>query len=180
MESRLEVICGPMFSGKTEELIRRARRAEIAKQSVIVFKPDIDTRSGDCLASHSRMEHPAIIIEASSPGNILVQVLGAEVVCIEEVQFFTPNITQVIEILLDQGKRVIVAGLDMDAWGKPFGVMPHLMAVAEKVKKLSAICTECGDEATRSQKLAGTSNATVDVGAADKYEARCRKHFTMP
>lgn len=169
-----------MFAGKTEELIRRARRAEYAKQTVVVFKPDIDTRSGECLASHSRMEHPAVIVDAKSPGNILVQAYEAQVVCVEEIQFFDPSITTVIDILLEQGKRVIVAGLDMDAWGKPFGVMPHLMAVAEKVKKLSAICTVCGDEATRSQKTATASNATVDIGAADKYEARCRKHFTTP
>lgn len=180
----LEIITGGMFSGKTEELIRRVRRALIGKQRVAVFKPAIDTRSGANVASHSKQEFPAIIIPTEDPQAILPMVLGVpaiQVVGIEETQFFDVSIIDVVTALTDSGRRVIIAGLDMDAWGKPFGAMPALLAMAERVDKLTAICTLCGKDATRSQKIPTYGGgAVVDVGAADKYEARCRSHFSAP
>lgn len=178
MNGRLEVITGPMFSGKTEELIRRLRRADIAKQGIAVFKPHIDTRFVG-LGSHSKQEFPAHAIHKDTPHMILDLVGDAQVIGIEEVQFFVPAIIEVIQILVGLDKRVIVAGLDMDAWGRPFGPMPVLMALAEQVNKYTAICTVCGEDATRSQKIVATGGVE-DVGAGDKYEARCRVHFTVP
>lgn len=165
-------------SGKTEELIRRLRRAKIAKQEIAVFKPHIDTRFVG-LGSHSKQEFPAYAIHKDTPQMLLDMVGEAHVVGIEEAQFFAPTIVQTIQILVERDKRVIVAGLDMDAWGRPFGSMPVLMALAEQVNKYTAICTVCGEDATRSQKIVATGGLE-DVGAADKYEARCRVHFTVP
>lgn len=175
---RLEVLCGPMFSGKSTELIRRLVRAQIAKQKIAVFKPHIDTRFAG-LGSHSKQEFPAYTIHKDTPAMLLDLVGDAQVVGIEEAQFFAPTIVQTVQILAEQNKRVIVAGLDMDAWGRPFGSMPILMALAEQIDKYTAICTVCGDDATQSQKIVASGDAE-DVGAADKYEARCRAHFSTP
>jgi len=175
---RMEVLTGGMFSGKTEELIRRLRRAKIAKQKIAVFKPHIDNRF-DGLGSHSKQEFPAISVHKDSPAMILEMVGDARVVGIEEAQFFAPSIVETVQILVERDKRVILAGLDMDAWGRPFGSMPILMAIAEQVNKYTAICTVCGGDATRSQKIVASGDLE-DVGASDKYEARCRAHFSTP
>lgn len=175
---RLEVLCGPMFSGKSTELIRRLIRAEIAKQKIAVFKPHIDTRFTG-LGSHSKQEFPAHAIHKDAPHMLLDLVGDAQVIGIEEIQFFSSFIIETVQILVERDKRVIVAGLDLDAWGRPFGSMPTLMALAERIDKYTAICTVCGEEATRSQKIVANGDVE-DVGAADKYEARCRAHFTAP
>lgn len=175
---RLEVLCGPMFSGKSTELIRRLVRAQIAKQKIAVFKPHIDTRFAG-LGSHSKQEFPAYTIHKDTPAMLLDLVGDAQVVGIEEVQFFAPTIVETIQILIQQEKRVIVAGLDLDAWGRPFGSMPTLLALAEDINKYTAICTVCGEDATRSHKIVLTGDLE-DVGDADKYEARCRTHFKAP
>ncbi len=172
----LEVICGSMFSGKSEELIRRLRLARIAHQRVQVFKPAIDTRYGDQeLVSHSDFRITASAVATS--GEILSQVHDLTVVIgIDEVQFFDPGIVEVCNKLANRGKRVIVAGLDQDYRGRPFAPMPDLMAVGEYVTKLLAVCAVCGDPANRSQRIKG-GDAVVELGASDRYEARCRRHF---
>ena len=172
----LEVICGSMFSGKSEELIRRLRLARIAHQRVQVFKPAIDTRYGDQeLVSHSDFRITACAVATS--GEILSQVHDLTVVIgIDEVQFFDAGIVEVCNKLANRGKRVIVAGLDQDYRGRPFAPMPDLMAVGEYVTKLLAVCAVCGDPANRSQRIKG-GDAVVELGASDRYEARCRRHF---
>ncbi len=172
----LEVICGSMFSGKSEELIRRLRLARIAHQRVQVFKPAIDTRYADEeLVSHSDFRITARAVATS--GEILSQVHDLTVVIgIDEVQFFDAGIVEVCNKLANQGKRVIVAGLDQDYRGRPFPPMPELMAVGEYVTKLLAVCSVCGDPANRSQRIKG-GDAVVELGASDRYEARCRRHF---
>ncbi len=172
----LEVICGSMFSGKSEELIRRLRLARIAHQRVQVFKPAIDTRYADEeLVSHSDFRITARAVATS--GEILSQVHDLTVVIgIDEVQFFDAGIIEVCNKLANQGKRVIVAGLDQDYRGRPFPPMPELMAVGEYVTKLLAVCAVCGDPANRSQRIKG-GDAVVELGASDRYEARCRRHF---
>ncbi len=172
----LEVICGSMFSGKSEELIRRLRLARIAHQRVQVFKPAIDTRYADEeLVSHSDFRITARAVATS--GEILAQVHDLTVVIgIDEVQFFDAGIVEVCNKLANQGKRVIVAGLDQDYRGRPFPPMPDLMAVGEYVTKLLAVCSVCGDPANRSQRIKG-GDAVVELGASDRYEARCRRHF---
>ncbi len=182
---RIEVICGSMFCGKTEELIRRARRAVIAKQAVQVFKPDLDTRySIQHVTSHNGQNIEAELIGHS--GQILEQ-LSPEttVVAIDEVQFFDPGIVEVIEELANRDIRVIAAGLDMDFRAEPFGPMPRLMSIAEEVTKLHAICVVCGEEACRTQRLvngkpAHYNDPIILVGAHETYEARCRKHHLVP
>ena len=181
----VEVICGSMFCGKTEELIRRLRRARIAKQKVQVFKPAIDNRYDEKkVTSHSGLDVDANPVE--SPGKILDCLDGdTTVVGIDEVQFFKPGIVEVVESLADNGLRVIVTGLDMDFRGEPFGCMPQLMARAEKVDKLHAICMECGSLASRTQRLVNGKPAhyedpVVVVGAQEMYEARCRAHHEVP
>lgn len=176
----IEVICGSMFSGKSEELIRRVKRAKIAKQKVQVFKPSIDKRySVTEIASHSGLVVEAVL--ADHPQEILDKVTPeTDVVAIDEVQFFPPEIVDVCHALADNGKRVIIAGLDQDFKGKPFGPVPNLLAVAEKIDKLQAICVVCGKTASRSQRIidgepAAYDSPTVLVGATEKYEARCRK-----
>ncbi len=174
----IEVISGCMFSGKTEELIRRLRRAKFAKLTVKVFKPKIDNRySNDEIVSHNEQALPSIIIEKSE--EILNLVNGADIVGIDEAQFFDENITNVAIKLAELGKRVIITGLDMDYSGKPFGPMPTLLSIAEYVTKPKAICVVCGSPATMTQRITD-SKETVDVGATDKYEARCRKHHYIP
>lgn len=181
----LEVICGSMFCGKTEELIRRLRRAEIARQKVQVFKPIIDNRYQVAkVASHSGSAFIAVPIENSSQ---LVGKMNEDttVVGIDEVQFFDEGILNVIQKLVDDGKRVICAGLDTDFRGVPFGVMPTIMAIAEHVDKLQAICMVCGEPASRTQRLVNGKPAFFDdpiiiVGASEMYEARCRIHHVVP
>ncbi len=174
----IEVISGCMFSGKTEELIRRLRRAKFAKLNVKVFKPKIDDRySKDEIVSHSEQALPSIMIEKSD--EILELVKDADIVGIDEAQFFDENITAIAIKLAELGKRVIITGLDMDFRGKPFGPMPTLLSIAEYVTKPKAICVVCGSPATMTQRITD-SKETVDVGATDKYEARCRKHHYIP
>jgi thymidine kinase len=182
---RIEVICGSMFSGKTEELIRRARRAVIARQRVQVFKPDIDTRyTTQHVTSHNGMAFEAIPVPSA---RAVFDQLDSEttVVAIDEAQFFDAGIEQVADQLARQGIRVIIAGLDMDFRGEPFGPMPELLCRADEVQKLHAICMICGENASRTQRLVNGSPARFDdpiimVGAAEAYEARCRDHHEVP
>lgn len=171
----LEVVCGSMFSGKTEELIRRVNRAKIAGQKVEIFKPTLDNRYHETdVTSHN--ENKIASTPVSSPLNILLMVNDATVVGIDEAQFFDEGIVYVCEKLASQGIRVIAAGLDMDYLGKPFGPMPKLMAVAEYVTKVHAICVSCGDLATHSFRKV-SNNALIMLGEQDTYEARCRYCF---
>ena len=168
----IEVICGCMFSGKTEELIRRLRRAQIARQSVSVFKPAIDTRYGnEKIVSHSEQALTSRTVRDA--GEILQLAGDAQVVGIDEGQFFEQNLVDVCEQLALQGKRVIVAGLDQDFRGKPFEPIPQLLAVAEYITKTLAICMVCGNPADRTQRTSASQERVV-VGAKDQYEARCR------
>jgi len=181
----IEVICGSMFSGKTEELIRRAKRAVIAKQKVQVFKPAIDTRYlREKVTSHSGIDFHAT--PAKQAEDILRNLdPDTQVVAIDEAQFFDWSITEVCNDLADRGLRVIVAGLDMDFRGEPFGPMPVLMAQAERVDKVQAICQRCGAPASRSQRLINGEPAAYDdpvilVAAEEVYEARCRVCHQVP
>ncbi len=185
-QGRVEVICGSMFSGKSEELIRRIRRAEIAKQTVQVFKPSLDDRYGIAsVNSHDGREADAVAIEKSS--DILNNINGdTTVVAIDEAQFFDNHLVEICRQLADEHElRVIVAGLDMDFRGEPFGPIPALMAQAEQVDKLHAICVVCGDEAARSQRLingkpANYNDPIILIGATESYEARCRNCHEVP
>ena len=176
----IEVVIGPMYSGKSEELIRRLKRAKIAKQNVVVFKPVIDDRySKEDVVSHSGYTINAIPIKDSSEINKYINE-DTQVVVIDEVQFFDDEIVDMAIELADKGIRVIAAGLDMDFKGEPFGPTPRLLAVAEFVDKIQAICSVCGQPATRSQRLINGEPAKYDepiiqVGAVESYEARCRK-----
>ncbi len=168
----IEVICGSMFSGKTEELIRRLRRAQIAKQNVAIFKPVIDDRySSEHIVSHNECRLPSIAV--TSAQEILEKRGQATVIGIDEAQFFGMDLVEVCQKLADMGLRVIVAGLDQDYTGKPFEPMPQLLAVAEYITKTLAICVKCGNPANRTQRLSHDS-ARVVVGAQNIYEARCR------
>ena len=181
----IEVITGSMFCGKTEELIRRLRRATIAKQKVQVFKPTIDNRfAEEKVTSHAGNNFDALAIQNA---NAVFKHLDADttVVAIDEAQFFDPEIIAITRQLADRGIRVIAAGLDMDFRGEPFGPMPTLMAQAEEVSKLHAICVVCGEEASRTQRLvddrpARYNDPVVIVGASELYEARCREHHEVP
>lgn len=171
----IEVVCGCMFSGKTEELIRRLRRATIAKQRVEIFKPAIDTRyDEEEVVSHNRTAIRSTPVQFAS--DIILFAGDSDVVGIDEAQFFDNDIVDVCRKLANIGKRVIVAGLDMDAKGEPFGPMPQLLAIAEFVTKLHAICTVSGSLASFSYKLTN-SDKTVELGEKDIYEARNRKYF---
>ena len=182
---RVEVIAGPMFSGKTEELIRRLRRAEIAQQKIQVFKPAIDKRFGtEKLASHAGSEFNASPVDKAGEVLDLVEE-GTTVVAIDEAQFFDDELASVVQALADRGIRVIVAGLDTDFRGEPFGPMPVLIVQAEQVDKIHAICMVCGDAAPRTQRLidgrpAHYNDPVVIVGASELYEARCRDHHEVP
>lgn len=172
----VEVISGCMFSGKTEELIRQIRRAELAKLSFQVFKPEIDNRYSDTdVASHNQNTFPSTLVSTASD---IYQKLkpNIDVVGIDEAQFFDTEIVEVVNKLSDSGKRVFVAGLDTDWKGRPFGPMPQLMAIAEELHKLHAICMVCGSPATRTQRLVPASEEIL-VGSSEMYEARCRTHF---
>jgi len=181
----VEVICGSMFCGKTEELIRRLRRARIARQQVQVFKPVIDNRYNHAkVTSHSGIDVDA---EPVSTSQDILQSLDEDttVVGVDEVQFFDPGIVEVVEQLAERGLRVIVTGLDTDFRGEPFGCMPELIARAERVDKLHAICMVCGEAASRTQRLvdgkpAHYNEPIVVVGAQEMYEARCRAHHEVP
>jgi len=175
----IEVICGSMFSGKSEELIRRLRRVIIAKQRVQIFKPTIDSRFSDAeIVSHSEMRMPSISVGSSEELFAKVD-HRTEVIGIDEAQFFDAGLVGVAQRLADQGKRVIVAGLDKDYRGEPFGPIPSLMAVAEDVTKTLAICVRCGSPANNTQRLV-ESDELVVVGAQGVYEARCRRCFEPP
>ncbi len=180
LQGQIELICGSMFSGKTEELIRRLRRALIAKQQVQVFKPIIDNRYHvERVTSHNGLDFHAHPVASSQD---ILTALNPEttVVAIDEVQFFDQDVIEVCEQLAEAGKRVICAGLDMDFRGVPFGPIPDLLARAELVDKLHAICVVCGEPASRTQRLiegrpAAFDDPVVLVGAAEVYEARCRQ-----
>jgi thymidine kinase len=172
----IEVVCGPMFSGKTSELIRRVERAQIAKQRVQIFKPCIDIRyNKEDVVSHTSRTVKAEPVENAV--DILIRLKDStRVVAIDEVQFFDDAITTVVVKLAARGYRVICAGLDLDYRAQPFGPMPSLLAVADEVMKIHAICTICGASASRTQRLI-KSKAQVLLGETDAYEARCRAHY---
>ncbi len=173
----IEVICGSMFSGKTEELIRRLKRAKIANQTVEIFKPKADTRYHENnVVSHDANEIPSTPVENSS--RILSLSEGVSVVGIDEAQFFDMELPDVCQSLALKGVRVIVAGLDMDYRGLPFGPMPNLLAVSEYITKVHAICQHCGNLATHSYRLVA-DETTVVLGEKDRYEARCRTCYHM-
>lgn len=174
----IEVIAGCMFSGKTEELIRRLRRAKIAKQKVVVFKPRIDVRYSEKeIVSHSEQSLPSEIINDAE--EILELAKDAQVVGIDEAQFFDMKLVEIVEKLANDGKRVIIAGLDQDYRGVPFEPMPQMLALAEYITKTLAICVVCGNPADKTQRKT-TSKDRVVVGASDIYEARCRKCHYIP
>lgn len=174
----IEVVCGGMFSGKTEELIRRAKRAHIAGQKVVVVKPAIDKRySEDEVVSHNETALPSILVDTAD--QIVLLTGDARVVCIDEAQFFDERVVDVANSLANDGKRVIVAGLDMDYKGKPFGPMPYLLAIAEYVTKLHAVCAESGTMAHYSQRVV-QKEGQVLVGEYDAYEPRARHCFRPP
>lgn len=179
----IEVVCGPMFSGKTEELIRRARRAEIAKQNVLIFKPDIDNRydNEDEIASHSGIRFTSATIRDIDHGMEIYTKLISKgkrphFVGIEEVQFFEPEIVERILALKESGTRVVVAGLDMDWRGKPFQITAEVLALADKVEKLKAVCMTCGADASHTYKKNKTSER-IQVGGTNEYEVRCYEHW---
>jgi len=175
----IEVICGSMFSGKTEELIRRVRRAQFARQKIQVFKPAIDTRYADReVASHNGMQAEALPVENAAQIRELIEP-DTTMVALDEVQFFDDEVVALCEDMAANGVRVVVAGLDMDFRGEPFGPVPALMARAELVDKLQAICVVCGGPASRTQRIVNGEPAAYDdpvilVGAEEAYEARCR------
>lgn len=174
----IEVIAGCMFSGKTEELIRRLRRAEIARQSVMIFKPKVDTRfSAKAIVSHSDQSLPSLLID--NPADILELAKDVQVIGIDEAQFFHSSIVDVCNTLANSGKRVIAAGLDQDYRGIPFEPMPQLLSIAEYITKTLAICVVCGNPADKTQRKTLASERVV-VGASDIYEARCRKCHYIP
>lgn len=171
----VEVVCGSMFSGKTEELLRRLKRARIARQTVTLFKPALDTRYADAeVVSHDATAMPSEVVHTAEP--ILLLTGDADVVGIDEAQFFGPELVDVVETLAMDGKRVILAGLDQDYLGRPFEPVPQLMAVAEHVTKLHAVCVRCGAPANHSQRIVA-SGGRVLVGESEAYEPRCRACF---
>ena len=177
MTGGIEVICGPMFSGKTEELIRRVKRAQIARQKVQIFKPVIDDRYHKTdVVSHSSLAIEAVPVRDAL--EILQKVYDStRIVAIDEVQFFDETILKVIAKLARRGIRVISAGLDQDFRGQPFGPMPQLLCIADDVMKVAAICTVCGSAASKTYRKPSSNKDQVLVGETDLYEARCRSHF---
>jgi thymidine kinase len=181
---RVEVVCGPMFAGKTEELLRRVRRAVIAGRRVVVFNHALDTRHGaDRLASHVGRDFPSLA--AATPADIEAAVPDdADVVAIDEAQFFGPGLVDVVGRLAGRGQVVLVAGLDVTFDGRPFEPLPSLMALAEQVDKLTAICVVCGEDAVFHVKTTATPAGPDDlvqanVGGTDLYQARCRRHLEV-
>ncbi len=174
----IEVIAGCMFSGKTEELIRRLRRAEIAKQKVVIFKPQIDQRySKTSIVSHAKQSLPSTVVKYSK--EILEYSKNAQVIGIDEAQFFDNDLVDVCNELANQGKRVVVAGLDQDYKGIPFEPIPTLLATAEYITKTLAICVKCGNPADKTQRITNADERVL-VGAEYNYEARCRKCHYIP
>lgn len=174
----IEVICGGMFSGKTEELIRRAKRAHIAGQEMVIVKPAIDKRySNDEIVSHNENALPSIIVDTAD--QIVLLTGNSRVVCIDEAQFFDNRLIEVADTLANDGKRVIIAGLDMDFEGRPFEPMPQLLAIAEYITKLHAICSESGRIAHYSQRVVDNEDRVL-VGESDAYEPRARHCFRPP
>lgn len=174
-EGWIEVICGSMFSGKTEELLRRLNRAKIANLKIEIFKPSVDNRYGENeVVSHNENAHHSTVINHSS--EILEKVMNADVVGIDEAQFFDDNLPDVCNQMANEGIRVIIAGLDMDYQGNPFGPMPHLLAIAEYVTKVHAICVKTGKLANYSHRKLGGENK-VEIGELDRYEPLSRKAF---
>ena len=172
----IEVVCGSMFSGKTEELLRRIKRARLAKQTVQLFKPRVDDRYDAVkVVSHEGVSSDAVPVSSAKELLSIVR-KDAAVVGVDEVQFFDAEIVEAVQSLADRGVRVIVAGLDQDYRGQPFGPMPLLMATAEYVTKLHAVCSSCGGQASRSQRLVA-QEGQLFVGGAAAYEARCRRCF---
>ncbi len=182
----IELVCGSMFSGKTEELLRRVRRSEIARRQVLLFKPQLDHRYGvERVASHNGVAREDVIVVESANDILNYITPDVQVVAIDEVQFFDWTIADVCAALANAGRRVIAAGLDQDFRGEPFGPMPLLLALAEHVDKLHAICVICGGEASRTQRLIDGSPARYDdpiifVGGSESYEARCRSCHQVP
>ena len=175
----IEVICGSMFSGKSEELIRRLRRAQIAKQRVQIFKPNVDSRfSDDHIVSHSDMKMKSQLVGKAAEIPDLVDG-RTQVIGIDEAQFFDLELVRVCNRLADMGKRIIVAGLDQDYRGRPFDPMPQLLSIAEYITKTLAICMRCGAPANRTQRTVNNAERVL-VGATDSYEARCRLCFEPP
>ena len=175
---RLEVICGPMFSGKSEELLRRLKRARIAKQRFQLYKPAIDNRYSEThVVTHSGVEMECSTILDSEA--LLSTPNSVDIVAIDEAQFFDENLPNIIKKLVNNDKRVVVAGLDMDSNGIPFGPMPYLLAIAEEVCKVTAVCDVCGKDATHTYRHNAISEDTVLVGAADYYYPRCRVHWAL-
>jgi thymidine kinase len=169
----IEVICGSMFSGKTEELIRKLKRAQIARQSVEIFKPAIDTRYHESeIVSHNANAIRSTPVQSAH--EILLLSGDSQVIGIDEAQFFDMGLVEVASMLADSGKRVIIAGLDMDFQGKPFGPIPQLLAIAEYVSKLHAICVQCGELASFSHRISADNQAQFMLGELEAYEARCR------
>ncbi|HBS48398.1 TPA: thymidine kinase [Candidatus Dependentiae bacterium] len=183
----LEVICGSMFSGKTEELMRRLRRAEFAKQNILTIKHKIDVRkSYECIVSHNGAKREAFAFDGTVQclEKILKLSEGHEVVGLDEIHFFIPQIIETIKALVDNGKRVIIAGLDIDFRGEPFAITATLLAIADEVTKLKAICVKCGKDAKHNQRIINGNPAKYDdpiilVGAEECYEARCRDCFEI-
>jgi|TARA_B110000503_G_scaffold132088_1_gene207622 thymidine kinase len=178
-EGRLEIVCGPMFSGKTEELLRRVRRAQIARQPTLIFKPETDTRyDKDTVTSHDSNALPSITVKDSAALLAHLQALSRPVlvVAIDEVQFFDEALPRLCTYLANQGIRVIAAGLDLDFTGEPFGCMPELLARAEEVTKLHAVCMETGRPAHFSHRIAG-GDSTVEIGEKDLYIPLTRQAF---
>lgn len=182
----IELVCGSMFSGKTEELLRRVRRAEIARKKVQLFKPTIDNRYGLVrVASHDGVAREDAVVVCDAEDILRRLEVDTEVVAVDEVQFFDDSIADVCDHLADRGLRVIAAGLDQDFRGEPFGPMPLLLARAERVDKLHAICVACGASASRTQRLIDGRPARYDdpvilVGGSESYEARCRNCHEVP
>lgn len=182
LEGRIEVIAGPMFAGKTEELLRRVRRAAIARKPVQVFSHALDRRGiAEEVQSHSGLVFPSTVVESSSELETAVAP-ETELVAIDEAQFFGPELIEVAQRLANRGIDVIVGGLDVTYNGEPFAPLPELMALAERVDKLTAVCTVCGADAVYHQRVDRPITAATDlvpehVGGLDKYEARCRRHF---
>src|SRR4030095_12374958 len=178
LDGHIEVICGSMFSGKTEELIRRLRRAQIAKQRVAIFKPRIDNRYSETeIVSHNEQKIPATVVETAE--QILLFSSEADVIGIDEAQFFDTFLVEVCQKLAGQGKRIIVAGLDTDYRAIPFEPIPQLLAVAEYITKTLAVCVKCGAPANRTQRITNSGDRVL-VGAQDLYEARCRNCYEEP
>lgn len=174
----IEVVCGGMFSGKTEELIRRAKRAHIAGQEIVIVKPAIDNRYSDSeIVSHNENTLPSIIVDTAD--QIILLTGSSQVVCIDEAQFFDNRLVEVANTLANDGKRVIIAGLDMDYEGKPFEPMPQLLAIAEFITKLHAICSESGRIANYSQRVVASTDRVL-VGENEAYEPRARHCFRPP